>query len=303
MKSNPNSPSITPAITYGNLQVNGVNIAYREAGALGSPQVVLLHGFPSSSHQYRHLVASLADKFHVIAPDYPGFGNSDYPDPSVFAYTFDNISEIVGTFLKMKGFVRFGMYVQDYGGPVGMRIVGKNPEQLEWLIVQNSNTYLAGWPQGPDGVLAAWKGLWNNRSPETENPLAGFFTREPIKSFYMFGAKNPERISPDNWEMDAAMMQHPHSRKLNLDLFFDYQNNFPLYPQWQAFLKKRQPKTLILWAQKDCFFLPEGGEAYLADLPNAELHRIDAGHFVLEEQLDKVTNEMKRFYDEKVAQG
>jgi pimeloyl-ACP methyl ester carboxylesterase len=193
--------------------------------------------------------------------------------------------------------------VQDYGGPVGMRIVGKNPEQLEWLIVQNSNAYLVGWPQGPEGVLAAWKALWNNRSPETENPLAGFFTREPIKSFYMYGAKNPERISPDNWEMDVATMQRPHARQLNLDLFFDYQNNFPLYPKWQAFLKERQPKTLILWAQKDCFFLPEGGDAFLADLPNAELHKIDAGHFVLEEELDKVTNEMKRFYDEKVSQA
>ena len=196
----PQQQATTPVqITYGSVVVDGLNIAYREAGNPKNPKLVLLHGFPASSHQYRNLLPALADRFHVIAPDYPGFGNSDTPDPATFAYTFDKISEVVEDFLKTKGFDHYGLFVQDYGGPVGFRIVGRHPEALDWLIIQNSNAYEVGFTAAWDGFR---KALWLNRSPETEKPLAGFLTHDAIKGIYLHGAKNPELISPDNWELD-----------------------------------------------------------------------------------------------------
>jgi pimeloyl-ACP methyl ester carboxylesterase len=277
---------------YRSAQVDGLTIAYREAGEPGSPKLVLLHGFPASSHQYRDLIPALATRFHVIAPDYPGFGNSDMPDPATFAYTFDRVSEIAEAFLKARGFDRYGLFVHDYGGPMGFRIVLRHPEALDWLIVQNSNAYEIG-------LSSAWEGfrdLWKNRGPETERPLAAFLERDAIKSIYLFGARNPDRISPDTWESDAGFMQRPNARRVQLDLFYDYRTNVELYPKWQAFLRERQPKTIVFWGQKDAFFTPEGGEAYLTDLPEAEMHRLAAGHFALEESLDEIAEGMHRFY-------
>src|SRR3984957_12750445 len=185
----------TPAITYKMINVDGIDIAYREAGNTSNPKLVLLHGFPSSSHQYRNLIPALADQFHVISPDYPGFGNSDTPDPATFPYTFDKLAEIVGRFLKLKGFDRFGMYVQDYGGPIGFRIVSENPELLEWLIIQNTNAYEVGF-------TAAWGGLrnalWKNRTPENEAGVASLLDFDTVKAIYLTGSKLPELISPDN---------------------------------------------------------------------------------------------------------
>lgn len=285
-------------IKYGTIKVDGLTIAYREAGNPANPKLVLLHGFPAGAHQYRDLIRSLSDKFHVISPDYPGFGLSDIPDPAKYAYTFDGYSEIVEHFLKLKGFDHYGLFVQDYGGPVGFRIVGRNPKALDWLIVQNSNAYEVGFTKVWDGLRGA---LWKNRSPETEKPLEGFLTHDTIKSIYLAGAKNPELISPDNWESDFAYMQRPNAVRVNLDLFYDYRKNVELYPKWQKFLRDNQPKTLIFWGQKDLFFTPEGGEAFLKDLPKAELHRLDAGHFAVEDNLDLISSEMHRFYAEKVA--
>lgn len=282
---------------YGTVEIDGMSIFYREAGDPKSPKVVLLHGFPSSSHQYRDLIPALADKFHVISPDYPGFGYSDMPDPKTFEYTFDAYADIVGQFLKEKNFTNYGLYAQDYGGPVGFRITGKNPEALEWLIVQNSNAYEIGFTAAWDGFRDA---LWKNRSEETEKPLAAFLTHDAIKGIYLYGATKPELISPDNWEVDAHFMERPNSIRVNLDLFWDYRKNVELYPVWQEFLRKQQPKTLIFWGQTDIFFTPAGGEAFLGDLPNAELHRLEAGHFAVEDHLGYIAQEMKRFYDEKV---
>lgn len=284
------------AVSYGTLAVDGLSIAYREAGRPGSPKLVLLHGFPSSSHQYRNLVPALADRFHVLAPDYPGFGLSDRPDPAVWPYTFDHLSEVIERFLALKGFDRFGLYVQDYGGPVGFRIVGRRPEALEWLVIQNSNAYEVGFTAAWDGLRGA---LWKNRSPETEAPLHGFLTPETVRTIYLHGARRPELISPDNWESDVAFLQRPHAVRLNLDLFYDYRTNVPLYPEWQRFLRERKPRTQIFWGQEDLFFTPAGGEAYLADLPGAELHRLDAGHFAVEEHLEYIADNMRRFYDER----
>jgi pimeloyl-ACP methyl ester carboxylesterase len=282
---------------FGTVEINGLKIAYREAGDPTNPKLVLLHGFPASSHQYRNLIVTLSDRFHVIAPDYQGFGNSDVPDPATYAYTFDGISHTVEKFLAAKGFDHYGLFVQDYGGPVGFRIVGRNPKALDWLIIQNTNAYAEGFTAAWDGFRNA---LWKNRSAETEKPLTAFLTHDAIKSIYLAGSKRPELISPDNWESDFGFMQRPNAIRINLDLFYDYRKNVDLYPQWQAFLRDRQPKTLIFWGQGDVFFTPEGGEAYLRELPDAELHRLDAGHFAVEDHLDYIADHMKRFYVENV---
>ena len=292
-----NASAVVPTY-YRHAQVDGLTIAYRESGDPSSPKLVLLHGFPASSHQYRDLIPALATRFHVIAPDYPGFGNSDMPDPATFAYTFDRISEIIEAFLKDRGFDHYGLFVQDYGGPVGFRIVTRHPEALDWLVIQNTNAYEVGFTSAWDGLRGA---LWKNRSPETEKPLTAFLEDDTIKSIYLFGAENPERISPDNWASDSGFMQRPNAKRVQLDLFYDYRTNVDLYPEWQAFLRERQPKTLIFWGQHDLFFTPEGGEAYLTDLPEAEMHRLNAGHFAVEDSLNEIAEGMHRFYLERVS--
>jgi pimeloyl-ACP methyl ester carboxylesterase len=288
----------TRPVTYASIPVDGLTIAYREAGDPANPKLVLLHGFPASSHQYRDLIRALADRFHVIAPDYPGFGHSDTPDPATFAYTFDAISETIEKFLAMKGFDRYGLFVQDYGGPVGFRIVARRPEALEWLIIQNSNAYEVGFTAAWDGMRGA---LWKKRSPETEQPLLALLARDTIQGIYLHGAQRPELVSPDGWESDIAFLQRPYAARLHLDLFYDYRTNVPLYPAWQSFLRERQPETLIFWGQHDIFFTPEGGEAYLTELPNAEMHRLQAGHFAVEDHLDYIAHHVRRFYTENVA--
>jgi pimeloyl-ACP methyl ester carboxylesterase len=285
-------------VRMGTLEVEGVNIFFREGGEPGSPKLVLLHGFPASSHQYRNLIPTLADKFHVIAMDYPGFGYSDMPDPMMYSYTFDKTAGVVESFLAKKGFTRFGLFMQDYGGPVGFRILQRHPDWLEWLIIQNTNAYEVGFTPAWDGFRNA---LWKNRTPETEKPLMAFLEPDAIKSIYLHGHKRPELISPDNWNMDAYLMQRPSARQVQMEFFYDYRTNVALYPQWQKFLRSRQPKTLIFWGQNDIFFTPEGGEAYLMDLPNAEIHRLDSGHFAVEDSLDYIAANMRRFYNEKVA--
>ena len=244
------------------------------------------------------MIRALADRFHLIAPDYPGFGLSDTPDPATFSYTFDRIARIIERFLAAQGFDRYGLFVQDYGGPVGFRLISKRPEALEWLVIQNSNAYEVGFTAAWDGLRNA---LWKNPSPETEEPLLAFLARDTVKTIYLHGAKRPELVSPDAWESDIAFLQRPHAARLNLDLFYDYRTNVPLYAEWQAFLRERQPKTVIFWGQSDIFFTPEGGEAYLADLPSAEMHRLDAGHFVVEDHLDYIANGIRRFYSANVA--
>ena len=285
-------------VRMGITEVEGLNIFYREAGTPGKPKLVLLHGFPASSHQYRNLIPALADKFHVIAMDYPGFGNSDMPDSVKYPYTFDKIAEVVETFLKKMDFTRFGLFVQDYGGPVGFRILSRNPDWLEWLIIQNTNAYEVGFTAAWDGFRNA---LWKNRTPETEKPLTSFLELDAIKSIYLHGHKKAELISPDNWNMDFRFMERPDARKVQMEFFYDYRTNVTLYPVWQEFLRSRQPKTIIFWGQDDIFFTREGGEAYLKDLPNAEMHRLDSGHFAVEDCLDYIAGNIRRFYAEKVA--
>jgi pimeloyl-ACP methyl ester carboxylesterase len=278
--------------------VDGLSIFYRESGDPANPKMVLLHGFPSSSHQYRNLMSTLADHFHVVAPDYPGFGNSDLPSPDEFNYTFDQLSEIIEDFLKVIGFTHFGLYMQDYGGPVGFRIIIRHPEWLEWLVIQNTNAYEIGFTNAWDGLRNA---LWKNRTSETEAPLYGFLRLDTIRQVYLYGHKDPEAISPDNWNMDFRFMERPNTWRVQMDLFYDYRTNVTLYPKWQKFLRDHQPKTLIFWGQNDIFFTREGGEAYLKDLPNAEMHRLDSGHFAEQDCLAEITSNIRYFYLDRVV--
>jgi pimeloyl-ACP methyl ester carboxylesterase len=282
---------------FNNIEIEGLDIFYREAGKPGAPKLVLLHGYPSSSHQYRNLMPALAERFHVIAPDYPGFGNSAMPDPAKFSYTFDRISAVMEAFLAKVGFTSFGLYVQDYGGPVGFRIVTRRPQWLQWLIVQNSNAYEVGFTSAWDGLRGAY---WKNRTPEAERPLEAFMQPATIKQIYLHGHRQPELVSPDNWNMDVHLLERPNAARMHLDLFYDYRTNVALYPQWQEFLRKRQPKTLIFWGQNDIFFTREGGEAYLQDLPQAEMHRLDSGHFAVEDNLTTIAEGMIAFHQKKV---
>jgi pimeloyl-ACP methyl ester carboxylesterase len=285
---------------YKTVEIDGISVFYRESGDPKSPKLVLLHGFPSSSHQYRNLMPALADRFHVVSPDYPGFGNSEMPDPAKFSYTFDNTASVIEKFLNKVGFARFGLYVQDYGGPVGFRIVGRHPEWLEWLIIQNTNAYEIGF-------TAAWDELrsnyWKTRSAESENAISAFLEPETVKAVYTTGHPDPELISPDNWSMDSHYLARPNAKRVQLDFFYDYRTNVELYAKWQTFLKKHQPKTIIFWGQGDIFFTPAGGEAYLKDLPEAEMHRLQSGHFAVEDHLTLISAKMKEFYDKKVRQG
>jgi pimeloyl-ACP methyl ester carboxylesterase len=283
---------------YKTITVDELSIFYRESGDPANPKLVLLHGWPSSSHQYRNLVPALADYFHVVAPDYPGFGNSDNPSPDEFNYTFERLSEIMEDFLKAIGFAHFGLYMQDYGGPIGFRIITRHPEWLEWLVIQNTNAYEIGFTSAWDGLR---NGLWKNRAAQTEDPLYGFLQLDTIRQAYLYGHKNPESISPDNWNMDFRFMERPNARRVHMDLFYDYRTNVALYPKWQKFLHDRQPKSLIFWGQNDIFFTREGGEAYLNDLPNAEIHRLDSGHFAVEDCLGEITSNIQRFYLERVV--
>jgi len=277
--------------------VDGVELFYREAGDPGKAKVVLLGGFPSSSHQWRNLMPALAERgFHVVSPDYPGFGYTVYPDD--FTFTFDRISEIIEGWLVEIGFTRFGLYHQDYGGPIGNRIVGRHPEWLEWQTVQNSNAYEEGFTATWDGIRFQ---LWKERTKETEDALRPFLETEGIKSIYLAGHADPELISPDNWLVDNAFLEMPGRREIQLDLLENYKTNPPLYASWQQFMREHQPKTIIFWGQGDVFFTPEGGEAYLRDLPDAEIHRLDAGHFAAEDHVAKIADGMTRFYATRVA--
>jgi pimeloyl-ACP methyl ester carboxylesterase len=282
------------------VKIGDLDIFYREGGDPSLPKLLLLHGFPASSHQYRNLITLLERHFHVVAPDYPGFGNSALPSPDSFKYTFDNIAEVIEQFLQHIGFNSFGLYVQDYGGPVGFRIVAKHPEWLQWLIIQNTNAYEVGFTAVWDELRSNY---WKDRSEKNEKAIGAFLEPTTVKAVYLTGHPHPELISPDNWNMDNHLLERPNAKQVQLDLFYDYRTNVALYPSWQQFLRDRQPKTIIFWGQGDIFFTPQGGEAYLKDLPNAELHRLDSGHFALEDNLKAIASGIERFYDNVVRAG
>ena len=275
----PKSRPPTPKVTYHTITVDGLDIFYREAGNPKQPTVLLLHGFPTSSHMFRELIPALAGKYHVVAPDYPGYGHSSAPDAAEFNYTFDHLARVVESALVQIGCTNFTVYVQDYGAPVGFRIAVKHPDWVRGLIIQNGNAYEEGFGPGFDALKAFWK----NRSDETEKPIRGVLTLDGTKFQYLHGTRAPAATSPDDWTLAQQLLDRPGNDRLQLDLFYDYRNNPPRYPEWQAYFRKYQPPTLIVWGKNDPFFPEPGARAYLRDLPRAALHLLDTGHFALEE--------------------
>jgi pimeloyl-ACP methyl ester carboxylesterase len=279
-------------VLYKTAVVEEVSIFYREAGDPSNPKLLLLHGFPASSHQYRNLISALSDRFHIIAPDYPGFGNSDMPSPDKFDYTFDRLSEIIEGFLKKIDFTHFGLYVQDYGAPIGFRIATKHPDWIEALIVQNGNAY-------EEGLKDFWipiKAYWQNRSKENEEALRKLLTIDATKWQYTHGVRNVEAISPDNWLVDQPLLDRPGNAKIQLQLFYSYGSNPPLYPQWHEYFRKHQPPTLIAWGKNDQIFHADGAHPYKRDLKNVDFHLLDTGHFALEEDCELVAELICSFY-------
>jgi pimeloyl-ACP methyl ester carboxylesterase len=283
-------------ISYRTVQVEDLEIFYREAGKPGLPKLLLLHGFPSSSHQYRNLLARLEHRFHMVCIDYPGFGNSSMPDPSEWEYSFARITDVVEAALTAIGFTgEMGIYMQDYGGPIGNLLVDRHPEWLRWQVIQNANSYEEGFTSAWDGLRHA---LWTNRTPETEGPLEAFFELDTVRAIYTTGHPDVSQISPDNWNMDLFFLSRPGAHRVQLDLLYDYRKNAAMYETWQKALRERQPKTIIFWGQGDLFFTPAGGEAYLRDLPDAKLVRLDSGHFAVEDCLEEIASGIETFYTE-----
>lgn len=280
-------------VHYGTAIVDGVNMFYREAGPREAPVVLLLHGFPTSSHMFRNLIPLLADRYRVIAPDYPGFGYSDAPDHKTFTYSFAHYADMVDDLLGQIGARSYTMYVMDYGAPVGYRLALKHPERVTGLIVQNGNAY-------EEGLKAFWdpiKTYWASGSETDRQVQAALLTLDATKFQYTDGVKDISRISPDNWLQDQALLDRPGNNDIQLDLFYDYRTNVPLYPQFQQFFRDRKPPTLIVWGKNDFIFPEEGAHPYLRDLPEAEIHILDTGHFALEDKLDEIAPLMNDFLD------
>lgn len=275
--------------SFQNGVVRGVRIFYREAGSKDSPTIVLLHGFPSSSHMFRDLIPKLASKFHVVAPDYVGFGYSDAPDVKNFEYTFDNLASYVEELLfEVLGLKSFSIYVQDYGAPVGYRIAARRPDAIEGIVVQNGNAYA----EGIGGAFDPMKPFWLSRTPETEAPVRALLKLDTTIFQYTHGVKDSSRISPDAYTLDQHFLDRPGNDEIQLSLLHNYQANLGHYEGWHAFFRKYQPKTLIVWGKGDPFFTVEGAQAYLRDIPKAELHLLDTGHFALEDHADFIAEKI-----------
>ncbi|WP_299781284.1 alpha/beta hydrolase [uncultured Formosa sp.] len=278
-------------LKYKTLAVNGVNIAYREAGNPEHPTIVLLHGFPASSYQYRKVLAQLADEFHLIAPDYPGFGNSDFPSSETFRYTFDNMATTMDSFLEQKGINSYAIMIQDYGAPIGFRLATAHPERITAIINQNGNAYEEGLGEAWAGIRA----LWKDRTKETEDALLSAFSLEGLKWQYTHGVRDIETVDPDTYNLDFLRLSRPNAHAVNLDLFYDYQNNVKLYPKWQQYLRDHQPPLLIVWGKNDAFFPESGAEAFKKDVKNIDYNIYDTGHFALEEDGDVIIEKIRSF--------
>jgi pimeloyl-ACP methyl ester carboxylesterase len=279
--------------TYHYATVRGRKLFYREAGNPGAPTIVLLHGYPSSSHMFRELIPKVSDQLHVIAPDYVGFGYSDAPSASEFTYTFDNLAEHVEELLfDTLGLKRFSIYVQDYGAPVGFRIASKHPDAIEAIVVQNGNAYLEGIGEGFNPM----KPFWANRNADTEKPVRALLSKQTTTFQYTHGVKDPNRISPDAYTFDQFFLDRPGNDAIQLDLFHDYQSNLKLYDGWHEYFRQRQPRMLIVWGTNDPFFTVEGAKAYQRDIPRAELHLLDTGHFALEDSSEFIAERIRTFF-------
>jgi pimeloyl-ACP methyl ester carboxylesterase len=273
-------------------KIDNLNIFYREAGAENAIPILLLHGFPSSSHMFRDLMADLKNDYRLLAPDYPGFGNSDMPFVNEFEYNFEKLTEIIEKFIISLNIEKFYMYMQDYGGPIGMRLAVKHPEWIAGLIIQNSNAYMEGVGEA---LAKPVMPFWKNRNAETEMPLRGLLSLEGTKLQYQAGTKNSINLNPDAWTFDQLKLDRPGNTDIQLALLYDYQNNVPQFEVWQNYLRIHQPFTLIAWGAGDPFFTVAGAKAYLKDVPKAELHLLDTGHFALEDHHEEIATLIKNF--------
>jgi len=290
-----------PAVRYRSVEVDGVDVFFREAGREDAPAILLLHGFPASSHMFRNLMPALAQEYRVVAPDYPGFGQSGMPPRDRFAYTFDALADVIEKFVEKVGLTRFAMYVQDYGAPIGYRLAEKQPDRITALVVQNANAY----DEGIDNEFwVPLKAYWKEPADKAKrDALRGFLQPEATKWIYTHGVRNVESISPDCWTLDQSVLDREGSDEVQLDLFLSYGSNPPLYPRWQEYFRKHQPPTLIVWGRNDQIFPPAGAEPYKRDLRTAEYHLLDTGHFALEEEGDTIARLMSDFLRRRIAGG
>lgn len=286
------------AVSYHTVFIDGVKVFYREAGPKNAPTVLLLHGFPTSSHMFRNLIPQLADRYHVIAPDYPGYGQSDQPAMDKFSYSFDNLAAVVDKLTTKIGLSNYALYLQDYGAPIGYRLAAAHPEKISAIVVQNGNAY----QEGIDNPF--WepiKAYWKDKTEANAAKLRPLLEIGATKWQYTEGFRDPARhVSPDTWVIDQAYLDRPGNKDIQVEMFYSYGTNPPLYPTWQAYFRKHQPPMLIVWGKNDKIFPATGATPYMRDLPNAELHLLDSGHFALEEDGEEIGKLMHNFLDRKV---
>lgn len=276
--------STRASISYHKISIGGVQIFYREAGPKDAPTFLFLHGFPTSSRMFDPLIPLLADRYHVIAPDYPGFGNSDAPSPAKFAYTFDHLAAVVGDFtdaLKLKSYV---LFMQDYGGPVGFRLALAHPERVEALIIQNAVAHEEGL--GP--LWEVRRQYWRDRKTYEEKLIKNFLSFEATRERHVGSSPHVKRYDPDTWQSEYAFLTSPGQREIQAELVYDYRTNVASYPKWQQWLREKQPPTLVVWGKYDPSFAPAGATAYQRDVPGAEVHLLEAGHFAIDEACDEI---------------
>jgi pimeloyl-ACP methyl ester carboxylesterase len=278
-------------VRFKTADVDGLKLFYREAGDTARPTVLLLHGFPSASHMFRDLIPELADKYHVVAPDLPGFGQTEQPSRDKFVYTFENITKVIARFTEVIGLDKFAMYVFDYGAPVGFRLAVAHPERVTAIITQNGNTYL----EGVSEAFAPVQAYWNDPSQANRDALRGFLAPETTLFQYTHGVADPSLVSPDGRNLDDFYLSRPGNDEIQLDLLLDYQSNVALYDTIQAYLRKHQPPVLAVWGKNDPFFIPPGAEAFKRDVSSADVRFVDSGHFALETHAAEIGAAMREF--------
>ncbi|HET9205070.1 MAG TPA: alpha/beta hydrolase [Burkholderiaceae bacterium] len=278
---------------YHTIDLDGLKIFYREAGRRDRPTLLLLHGFPASSFMYRELLERLADRFHLVAPDYPGFGHSDAPPPDRYDYTFDALARTMARFAERLELQRYGLYMQDFGGPVGFRLASAQPKKVSFLVVQNANAYDEGLP---DSFWAPLRELWRDPSPANLARIrAAGMSNDALQWNYTHGVKHAARVNPDSWVLQRALLERPGNQEIMLALLRDYGSNPGRYAQWQAYFREHQPPTLVVWGKNDVIFPESGAHPYRRDLKNAEVHILDTGHFALEDHADVIAEHIRRF--------
>ena len=278
-------------IKYQNTRVNGLNVFYREAGRKSSPTLLLLHGFPSSSHMFRNLIPILAEHYHIVAPDFPGFGQTDLPSHEEFTYSFANLADVIGKFTEAVGLRTFSIYIFDYGSPVGLRMAVKHPDRIQAVISQNGNAYVEGLSDGWNPIRA----YWNEPTQANRDALRSMLTPQTTEFQYVHGVADKSLVSPDGRSLDDFYLARPSASEAQLDLFLDYAKNVEMYPEFQKFFRTYKPPFLAVWGKNDPFFLPAGAEAFKRDIPNAEIRFFDTGHFALETHCDEIAAAIIKF--------